>query len=293
MGLRDRPYFCWAINVEFVVLLTSARVLHARVHDSSVTSERSTMGKETVAEAIGTFVLVFCGLGTAVIGGARAGYLGVALAFGLALLVMVYVIGPISGCHINPAVTLGALLARRIEPRKASGYVCAQVAGAIAGAGLVLAIARGAPGGFSATALAPNGYGFHSPAGYSAMAGFTIETVLTLLLVLTVLAATDVKAPVGFAGIPIGLVLTIIHLVGIPVTNASVNPARSIGSAVFAGGWALQQLWLFIVAPCLGAMIAAGLYRAVRVSTITPSLRRADQALESEQLERGETNPAA
>lgn len=251
------------------------------------------MSREALAELVGTFVLVFCGLGTAVVGGAKVGYIGIALAFGLSLLVMVYAIGPISGCHINPAVTVGALLARRINGRKATAYVCAQVVGAILGAALILMIARGAPAGFPAAGLAPNGYGAHSPAGYSLLAGFVAETILTMLLVFTVLGSTDVKAPVGFAGIAIGLVLTVIHLVAIPITNASVNPARSIASAVFVGGWAIEQLWLFIVAPLLGASLAAVLYRLIRISGTTTTLRRADQALRSEQIERGEINPAA
>src|SRR5215470_10832778 len=246
------------------------------------------MGREAFAEFLGTFALVFCGLGTAVIGGARAGYLGVALSFGLVLLVMVYAIGPISGCHINPAVTLGALLARRVDKGKALIYVVSQVAGAIVGAALLFAIANGGPTPISGSGLVPNGYGIHSPGMYSLLAGLASETVLTTLLVLTVLMATEVKAPVGFAGIAIGFVLTVIHLVGIPVTNASVNPARSIASAVFTGGWALKQLWLFLVAPALGAGIAAAFYRMLRVSRVTIPLRRADQALESQVIERGE-----
>lgn len=251
------------------------------------------MSKQAIAELVGTFVLVFCGLGTAVIGGSEVGYLGIALAFGLSLMVMVYVIGPISGCHINPAVTVGALLARRVNSRTATAYICAQIVGAILGAALIVMIARGSPGGFSTAGLAPNGYGVHSPAGYSLVAGFVAETILTMLLVFTVLGSTDVKAPVGFAGIAIGLVLTVIHLVAIPITNASVNPARSIASAVFVGGWAIEQLWLFIVAPLLGASLAAALYRLIRISGTTTSLHRADQALQSEQIERGEINPAA
>jgi aquaporin Z len=190
----------------------------------------------------------------------------VALAFGLALLAMVYTIGPISGCHINPAVTLGALLSRRIAPPDALGYVVAQIIGAILGAGVVLLVAQGLPSGYDAGigGLGANGYGDHSPDHYSLAAAFLVEVVLTSFLVLTVLGATDLKAPVGLAGLAIGLVLVLIHLVGIPVTNTSVNPARSIGSAIFAGGWALAQLWVFIVAPLLGAVLAAGVYRAIR-----------------------------
>jgi aquaporin Z len=218
-----------------------------------------------VAELVGTTVLVLGGVGTAVIAGQRVGALGVAMAFGLSLLTMAYTIGPISGCHINPAVTVGLWLAGRFERRHVLGYLAAQVLGGILGAFLVLLIARGGIGGYGAHVggLGANGYGLHSPAGYSAGAAFLSEVVLTGLLVFTVLGATGRKAPVGFAGIPIGLVLTLIHLVSIPVTNTSVNPARSLGPALFVGGWALGQLWLFIVAPFLGAVGAAALYRTL------------------------------
>jgi aquaporin Z len=219
--------------------------------------------KRSAAEALGTFVLVFGGVGTAVIAGQKVGNVGVAFAFGLSLLVMAYAIGPISGCHINPAVTLGLFASGRVDLREAARYWAAQILGAIAAAGAVLAIASGRPGGYSAGAegLAANGFGSHSPAGYALGAAFAIEVVLTALLVFTVLATTDRLANVAFAGIPIGLVLVLIHLASIPVTNTSVNPARSIGPAVFVGGWALRQLWLFIVAPLLGGALAAGAHR--------------------------------
>lgn len=240
------------------------------------------------AELIGTFVLVFCGLGGALLGQKTANNMHVALSFGLALLVMVYVIGPISGCHINPAVTLGALLTRKIDSKNAGGYVAAQLIGAFIGAALVFAIAQGMPGGFAAAGMAPNGYGPHSPAGYSLAAGFLAETVLTMLLVLTVLGSTDVKAPVGFAGIAIGLMLTVAHLVAIPITNASINPARSIASALFVGGWALQQLWLFVIAPLVGAAVASGIFALLRPSIKAITLREGEESLPGQQKQRAE-----
>ncbi len=244
--------------------------------------------KRYVAEMIGTFVLVFGGVGSAVLAGDKIGYTGVALAFGLALLAMVYTIGPISGCHINPAVTLGVLLAKKIGGREAAGYVVAQVVGAIIAAGVILLIASGAPAGYSAAAsgLGANGYGLHSPAGYSLLSALVAEIVLTMFLVLTVLGSTDSQAPVGFAGLAIGLVLTLIHLVGIPITNTSVNPARSIGPAIFVGGWALSQLWLFILAPAIGAMLAAAAYGTIRRHAEVITTREAEKALESERRER-------
>jgi aquaporin Z len=244
--------------------------------------------KRYYAEFVGTFVLVFGGCGAAVLAGSKIGFAGVALAFGLSLLAMVYTIGPISGCHVNPAVSLGLMLSGKFEARHFPGYVVAQILGAILAAGVLLVIAKGLPGGYdpSVGGLAADGYGAHSPGGYSMMAGFVAEVVLTMFLVITILGATDVKAPVGFAGIPIGLVLTLIHLVGIPVTNTSVNPARSIGPALFVGGWAIEQLWLFIVAPLIGGAVAAAVYAIIRLPDELIPARVAEQALESEQLER-------
>lgn len=243
-----------------------------------------------LAELIGTFVLVFGGVGSAVFAGDRIGYAGIAFAFGLSLLAMAYAIGPISGCHINPAVTVGLLLGRKIAPRQAGGYIVAQIIGAIIAAGLVLAIAKGLPQGYDpgVSGLAANGFGDHSPGHYSLLAGLLAEIILTMFLVLTVFGATDWKAPVGFAGIPIGLVLTLIHLVGIPITNTSVNPARSIGPALFVGGWAMGQLWLFIIAPLIGAVLAAGIYEAIRMPRVAITTAEAEQALLSEQAERKE-----
>jgi aquaporin Z len=248
--------------------------------------------RKYLAELIGTFVLVLGGVGAAVLAGERIGFLGVSLAFGLSLLAMVYTVGPISGCHVNPAVTLGLLLTGKMESRHALGYVVAQCVGAIAAAGVVLLIARGAPGGYSASVegLASNGFGAASPEGYGMGAAFLTEVALSFLLVLTVLGATDARAPVGFAGLAIGLVLTLIHLVGIPVTNTSVNPARSLGPALFAGGLALSQLWLFIVAPLLGGATAAAVYRTVFRPVVPITARTAERATERERAERVAAN---
>lgn len=238
------------------------------------------------AEFVGTFVLVFGGCGAAVLAGDKIGFLGVALAFGLSLLAMVYTIGHISGCHINPAVTLGLLLSGKFDKKHLVGYWIAQILGATVAAALLLAIAKGSPSGYDpATAgFAANGYGAHSPGQYGIAAAALAEVVLTFFLVLTVIGSTDIKAPVGFAGLPIGLVLTLIHLVGIPVTNTSVNPARSISQAIFVGGWALDQLWLFILAPVAGSIIAAFVYRSFAVPKLTP--REAERALPSQEAER-------
>jgi aquaporin Z len=222
--------------------------------------------KRYIAELVGTFVLVFGGCGSAVLAGDKIGFLGVSLAFGLSLLAMVYAIGPISGCHINPAVTVGLLLSKKMDAKYTVGYLVAQVIGAVVAAGVLLLIAKGLPTGYdpAVAGFAANGYGAHSPMGYGLGAALLVEIVLTAFLVLTVLGSTDLSAPVGFAGIPIGLVLVLIQLVGIPVANTSVNPARSIGPALFVGGWALGQLWLFVVAPLLGAVLAVGVYLAMR-----------------------------
>ena len=244
--------------------------------------------KRYIAEGVGTFVLVFGGCGSAVLAGSKIGFLGVSLAFGLSLLAMAYAIGPISGCHVNPAVTVGLLLSKKMDAKYAVGYFIFQIIGAIVAAGVLLLIAKGLPAGYDPAVggFAANGYGEHSPTGYSLGAAFLVEVVLTAFLVLTVLGATDVSAPVGFAGIPIGLVLVLIHLVGIPVTNTSVNPARSIGPALFVGGWAIGQLWLFIIAPLIGAVLAAVVYMMIREPEALLTARQAEQALESQQAER-------
>jgi aquaporin Z len=241
-----------------------------------------------LAELVGTFVLVFAGCGSAVLAGDKIGFLGISLAFGLSLLTMVYAIGPISGCHINPAVTVGLLITKKMDAKYAVGYIIAQVVGAVVAAALLLLIVKGAPGVYdpSVAGFAANGYGEHSPTHYNLLSAFLVEIVLTFFLVFTVLSATDIKAPVGFAGIAIGFVLVLIHLVGIPVTNTSVNPARSIGPAIFVGGWALSQLWLFIIAPLIGAAIAAVVYLATHQPGVVITAGEAERALVSEQTER-------
>jgi aquaporin Z len=244
--------------------------------------------KRYLAEVIGTFVLVFGGCGTAVLAGDKVGFLGVAFAFGLSLLVMVYAIGPISGCHLNPAVTLGLFLSKKFEARLVPGYMIAQIVGAILASALLLAIVSGTPNGYDAASagFAANGFGDHSPGHYGLLAAFLTEVILTFLLVFVIIGSTDVKAPVGFAGIAIGLVLVLIHLISIPVTNTSVNPARSIGPALFVGGWALSQLWLFIFAPLIGGALAAGVYGAVRLPDLPLTPAEAERALASQQQER-------
>ena len=218
--------------------------------------------KAYLAELVGTFVLVLGGVGAAVLAGSHIGFAGVALAFGLALLAMVYTIGPISGCHINPAVTLGLFLAGKFPAGRIAGYWIAQIIGGIIAAGVLYLIASGQPH-FDpvASGFGSDGYGARSPGQFSMTAAFICEVVMTAFLVLTVLGSTDVRAPVGFAGLAIGLVLTLIHLVSIPVTNTSVNPARSTGPALFAGGEYIAQLWLFWVGPIIGAVIAGLLTR--------------------------------
>ncbi len=225
------------------------------------------LSKRAMAEFIGTFWLVFGGCGSAVLAaafpGLGIGFLGVALAFGLTLLTMGYAIGHISGCHINPAVSVGLAVGRRLPPSELPAYVAAQVAGAVAAAAVLFSIASGKAGFDLAAGFASNGYGAHSPGGYSLLACLIAEIVLTLLFVLVILGATDSRAPQGFAPIAIGLALTLTNLVAIPVTNASINPARSTGPAVFVGGWAVGQLWLFWVAPIVGGIVAGVVYPLV------------------------------
>ncbi|HJS84442.1 MAG TPA: aquaporin Z [Acetobacteraceae bacterium] len=249
--------------------------------------------KAYLAEAFGTFVLVFGGCGSAVLAGDHIGFAGVAAAFGLSLLTMVYTIGPISGCHVNPAVTVGLFLSGKFPANRIAGYVIAQILGGIIAAGILLVIAHGT-GNFdpAATGFASNGYGARSPGHYAMGAAFLCEVVLTAFLVLTILGATDITAPVGFAGLAIGLMLALIHLVSIPVTNTSVNPARSIGPAIFAGPAALSQLWLFIAAPLIGSALAAAVYAVLRAEAPVISARTAEQALPGEQAERQPVNPA-
>ena len=240
------------------------------------------------AELFGTFVLVFGGVGSAVLAGDKIGNVGIALAFGLCLLVMVYTIGPISGCHINPAVTFGMVVARKIGAGDAAFYVLAQCMGAMIASGFIFVLISGAIPGYDPRILGmgANGFGAHSPGHFSLLACFLAETALTALLVFTVLGATDVKAPPGFAGIAIGGVLSLIHLIGIPLTNTSVNPARSLGPAILVGGWALQQLWLFVIAPLLGAVAAAAIYAFIRTPEVVIPTRVSEQALPSQEAQR-------
>jgi aquaporin Z len=225
------------------------------------------LSKRVFAEFFGTFWLVFGGCGAAVL---AAGYptlgikfVGVALAFGLTVLTMAFAIGHISGCHLNPAISFGLVVGKRFPASDLIPYIIAQVAGAIAAAGVLFVIASGKDGFDVHAGFASNGYGLHSPDHYSLLAGFVAEVVLTAFFLIVIMGSTDSRAPKGFAPIAIGLCLTLIHLVCIPVTNTSVNPARSTGPAIFAGGWALQQLWMFWVAPLIGGALGGGLYRAL------------------------------
>jgi len=228
--------------------------------------------KIAYADFLGTFWLVLGGCGSAVIAaafpGVGIGLLGVALAFGLTVLTMVYAIGHISGAHLNPAVTLGLFTGGRIKANLIPHYLISQVLGAIAAAGILYLIASGQPGFDISGGLASNGYGEHSPGGYSLLSGFVTEVVMTFFFIFVIMGATDKRVPKSVAGIAIGLSLTLIHLVSIPVTNTSVNPARSSGPAIFVGGWALSQLWLFWVAPIIGAVLAGYVYKMMFESNI-------------------------
>lgn len=233
------------------------------------------MKNKLLAEFLGTFWLTFGGCGSAVLAAKflategttpinlGIGLVGVSLAFGLTVLTMAYAIGHVSGCHLNPAVSLGLFIGGRFKGAELPGYIISQVLGAVAGAAVLYLIASGHPGFSLAGGFASNGYAEHSPGGYSMVAGLVAEVVLTFFFLLIILGATDSRAPQGFAPIAIGLGLTLIHLIGIPVTNLSVNPARSTGPALFVGGWALQQLWLFWVAPLIGAALAGVVYPLV------------------------------
>jgi aquaporin Z len=224
-----------------------------------------TLNIRLVAEFIGTFWLVLGGCGSAVLAaafpGVGIGLLGVSLAFGLTVLTMAYAIGHISGCHLNPAVTLGLTVSGRFKPSEVVPYWVAQILGGIAAAALLYLIASGKAGFDLGGGLASNGYAEHSPGRYSLTAGFVTELTMTFMFLMIILGSTDRRAPQGFAPLAIGLALTLIHLISIPVTNTSVNPARSTGPALIVGGWALQQLWLFWVAPLMGAALAGVVYR--------------------------------
>ena len=235
------------------------------------------LNRRMLAEMFGTFWLVFGGCGSAVLAAGfpkvGIGLLGVSLAFGLTVLTMAYAIGHISGCHLNPAVTVGLCAAKRFPAQELPGYVAAQVLGGVAGSAVLYVIASGADGFSLGAGFAANGYGEHSPGNYSLVSALVAELVLTFFFLFVILGATDGRAPAGFAPIPIGFALTLIHLIGIPVTNLSVNPARSIGPAVFVGGWALSQLWLFWLAPIAGAALAGVTYPSLFGSADAPAVR--------------------
>jgi aquaporin Z len=237
------------------------------------------IGKRAAAEFFGTFWLVFGGCGSAVLAAGipnvGIGYAGVALAFGLTVLTMAFAIGHVSGCHLNPAVSLGLVVGKRFNASDLLPYVVAQVVGAITAAGVLYVIASGITGFDVHAGFASNGYAEHSPQGYSLLACFLAEVVLTAFFLIVIMGSTDARAPKGFAPIGIGLCLTLIHLVGIPITNLSVNPARSTGPAIFCGGWALSQLWMFWVAPLIGGAIGGGIYAALFSEEPEPSVRSA------------------
>ena len=216
------------------------------------------MKKKYLAEFLGTFWLVFGGCGSAMLSAAfpavGIGLLGISLAFGLTVLSMAYAVGSVSGAHLNPAVSIGLWAGGRLDADQLPGYIISQIAGGLLGAAMLFVIVTG--NGSSIADFAANGYGTHSPGGYNMVSAFVTELTLTFFFLLIILGATRVEAPSGFAGIAIGLALTLIHLISIPVTNTSVNPARSISQALFVGGWAIQQLWLFIAAPIAGAILA-------------------------------------
>ena len=223
--------------------------------------------KKACAEFIGTFWLVFGGCGSAVLAAAfpelGIGFVGVALAFGLTVMTMAYAIGHISGCHLNPAISIGLAVGKRFPASELPAYIIAQVIGGIVAGAVLLVIASGKAGFSVSAGFASNGYADHSPGGYSLAACLVAELVLTFLFLIVIMGSTDKRAPQGFAPIAIGLCLTLIHLISIPVTNTSVNPARSTGVAIFAGGWAIQQLWLFWIAPIIGAALAGFIYEAI------------------------------
>jgi aquaporin Z len=242
--------------------------------DTDKAGSTGTTGNKLAAEFLGTFWLVFGGCGSAVLAAAfpelGIGFVGVSFAFGLTVLTMAYAVGHVSGCHLNPAVSVGLMVGGRFPASQLPGYVIAQVLGGIAGAAVLYLIASGKEGFDVAAGFASNGYGEHSPGGYSLVSALVAEVVLTFFFLLVILGSTHGRAPVGFAPIAIGLGLTLIHLISIPVTNTSVNPARSTGPAVFVGGWALGQLWLFWVAPILGAALGGLASRAVVGEDLPP-----------------------
>ena len=223
--------------------------------------------RKYAAELVGTFVLVFIGCGSATLAGKYIGFAGIAFAFGLSVLVMVYAIGGISGCHINPAISISMFASGKLKAKDTVIYVIVQCVGAVIAAAVIYAVALGNPGySLAVNGLGQNGYGVASPGGFSMASGFIAEVVLTFIFLLVIYGSTSERAPKGFAGISIGLSLVMIHLVGIPITGTSVNPARSLGPAVIVGGTALSQLWLFWVAPIIGGLLAAGVWRLLETA---------------------------
>jgi aquaporin Z len=259
---------------------------------ADVMNYRPTDTRAVVCEFVGTLALVFFAVGAAVLSGSYIGTLGIALAFGFVLLAIAYAVGPISGSHVNPAVTLGMLLAGRIELRRAVEYWVAQFVGAIVGAALLLLVAEQVPGFRRYGAFGTNGYGTRSAVGINIFGAFVAEVILTFLLVFVVLAVTHKIAVVGFDGLPIGLALAVIHLVGIPLTGTGVNPARSLAPALFAGSPALTQVWLFLVAPLVGAAIAALVHQSTHPAMAAAKAARA-AAVEAENAARTEEGGAA
>ena len=241
------------------------------------------LSKRSVADFLGPFWRVFGGCGSAVLSAAfpqlGIGLLGVALAFGLTVLTMAFAIGHISGCHLNPAVSVGLWVVKRFPAAELIPYIVAQVLGGIAGAGVLYVIASGKAGFSTAAGFAANGYGAHSPGGYTLLAAMVAEIVLTFFFLIVILGSTDKRAPQGFAPIAIGLALILIHLIGIPVTNLSVNPARSTGPALFVGGWAIGQLWMFWLAPIIGATLAGIVYGMFFEETAPKIVRTAAASL--------------
>ncbi|SDS06353.1 aquaporin Z [Nocardioides scoriae] len=247
-------------------------------HESTPSTPTYSLSRRLGAEAFGTFWLVLGGCGAAVLAGDAIGNAGIALAFGLSVLGAAYAVGHVSGGHFNPAVSVGMAVAGRLPWREVPAYVGAQVVAAVASAGALLVVARGRDGFDLADGFATNGYGDASPAAYAWWAAAIVEVLLTAIFVWTILGATDTVAPRGFAPLAIGLTLTLVHLVSIPVDNTSVNPARSIGPALFAGGTAIEQLWLFVLAPVVGALVAGATYGRLFGQVPASSLQDAEQA---------------
>jgi aquaporin Z len=243
--------------------MTKTVLEETAILEEATIQKQAAAPKKYVAEFFGTMVLVLLGCGSVVLAGSAIGFVGISFAFGLAVAAMVYTIGGISGCHINPAVSLAMLASGKLDAKDALGYIVSQCIGAITGAGILFVIALGKPGYSLASGLGQNGYDLASTANFSMTSAFFAEVVLTLIFVLVVLGSTSQKAPKGFAGLSIGLGLVLVHLVGIPITGTSVNPARSLGPALIVGGTALSQLWLFWFAPIMGGLLAAAVWRLI------------------------------